>query len=554
MISWIQNTFQRHFRVIFFTLLAVLIVSFVFTIGAAPGIGQAEGRTLARTFYGVNLGSPDESDRLFGDAQLSIVLQAGYQPFNDSQMQSYALQRHAGLHLANNLNLPGPSRDELTTFIQGLPMFAGVDGQFDPQTYARFRDSLRTNPRLTEGTLARVLSDDFRFDRVQKLLGGPGYVLDSDVTQQLERADTSWQINIATLDYTSFATNLQPTDAELKLFFENNGFRYEIPPQVRVDYIEFPAAAFADRVNVSDAEVRAFYDSNPARFPNPSRANAPIPAIDEDDTSEADFAAVRPQVEAELRLERARRLAAQTASDLTVALFEDRADAASVEAAVRARGRTLQPAQPFSRNAPPRFLGTAQNTAEAFRLGPSRPISDALVTPQGAVVLVWRENLDARPAEYAAVQEQVKQDYLENQRRQRFVAAGRQLRDRISARLANGETFAAAAAAEAAAQNVKLATASHGPFSRREPPSEVPFSALNTLERLEAGQISEMVMAGDEGILVHAANKSRPEISTDHERFTEVRTQMAQFNAGRNADDILREMVQTELARSEPSR
>jgi len=42
MISWIQKYFQHHFRVIFAVLLGVVIIAFVFTIGAAPGIGGAE--------------------------------------------------------------------------------------------------------------------------------------------------------------------------------------------------------------------------------------------------------------------------------------------------------------------------------------------------------------------------------------------------------------------------------------------------------------------------------------------------------------------------------
>ena len=41
MISWIQKYFQHHFRIIFAVLLAVTIISFIFTIGASPGIGRA---------------------------------------------------------------------------------------------------------------------------------------------------------------------------------------------------------------------------------------------------------------------------------------------------------------------------------------------------------------------------------------------------------------------------------------------------------------------------------------------------------------------------------
>ena len=45
MISWIQRSFQQHFRIIFGILLAVTIISFIFTIGASPGIGRAGPKT-----------------------------------------------------------------------------------------------------------------------------------------------------------------------------------------------------------------------------------------------------------------------------------------------------------------------------------------------------------------------------------------------------------------------------------------------------------------------------------------------------------------------------
>jgi len=35
MISWIQRSFQHHFRMVFGVLLAVTIISFIFTIGGA---------------------------------------------------------------------------------------------------------------------------------------------------------------------------------------------------------------------------------------------------------------------------------------------------------------------------------------------------------------------------------------------------------------------------------------------------------------------------------------------------------------------------------------
>ncbi|HLP25625.1 MAG TPA: peptidyl-prolyl cis-trans isomerase, partial [Acidobacteriota bacterium] len=61
MISWIQTYFQKHFRTVFAVLLGVVIISFVFTIGAAPGIGRAGNKVLEQPFFGHNLGNEQDA-------------------------------------------------------------------------------------------------------------------------------------------------------------------------------------------------------------------------------------------------------------------------------------------------------------------------------------------------------------------------------------------------------------------------------------------------------------------------------------------------------------
>ena len=77
MITRIQRYFQHHFKAIFAVLLAVTIVSFIFTIGASPGLGRGDRRVVERHFFGYNLSLPDDQARLFGDAQLSASLSVG---------------------------------------------------------------------------------------------------------------------------------------------------------------------------------------------------------------------------------------------------------------------------------------------------------------------------------------------------------------------------------------------------------------------------------------------------------------------------------------------
>jgi len=93
---------------------------------------------------------------------------------------------------------------------------------------------------VTETDIARVLADDVRAQKLQTLLGGPGYVLPADVKLQLTRTDTSWTLSTAAVDYASFAPDIKPSDAELTKFFEENGVRYEIRRAWSTSYVGFP--------------------------------------------------------------------------------------------------------------------------------------------------------------------------------------------------------------------------------------------------------------------------------------------------------------------------
>src|ERR1700760_4708192 len=101
MISWIQKTFQQHFRTVFAILLGGLIISFVMTIGA-PGIGgRATQKIRTRPFFGINLSAQADSAKMINDARLSVTLKAGYAALDGANLEQYALERQASLAFAD---------------------------------------------------------------------------------------------------------------------------------------------------------------------------------------------------------------------------------------------------------------------------------------------------------------------------------------------------------------------------------------------------------------------------------------------------------------------
>ena len=552
MISWIQKYFQRHFRTIFAVMLIIMVVPLIWVFNPSSGTRGSDHNFVERHVFGYNLSSQQDSSRLFNDASLSGQLQSGYPP-EGADLQNYAFQRAASLALADQLHLPQPSTQEITDFIKKLRVFSGQDGQFDPARYASFRDSLKSSPTLNEARVSRVLSDDVRAAKVQQLLAGPGYVLPSDVKFQLEQADATWTLGVATVDYASFNPTIPVNDAVLTKFFEENSFRYEIQPRVVVSYADFSALSLLPTITVNDAEVRAFYESNPSRYPKPPVTTKPgTPAVA---SREADFAAVRPKVETDLKLDKARRAAMKAASDLSYALYTQKLvpGTPAFDDFVASQKISVKPLAPFTREQGPAELGGSQEIAtEAFKLNSERRFSDAVESPTGAVVLFWKETQPARKPLLAEVRAKVEADYIDGEKRKKFVELGREVRATIDARLKAGDTFEKAVAAAASAHSVKIDAKMLPAFTRRQPPQDIDYSVFGTLERLDKGHLSDMVIAKDHGLIVYAADKKLPNLTESNPQFAATRAQIAAATARIGAGSYLNQLIADELKKSEP--
>jgi len=545
MISWIQKYFQQHFRTVFAVLLVLTIISFVFTIGASPGIGHGERRVIEKPFFGLNLASNEDQQRLMGDAGLSAYLMSGGQGIDNDQLQQYALHRYATLHLANELRIPQPTAAELTEYLKGLRIFAGQNGEFDPAAYARFRDNLKANTRLSEATVTRVLGDEWRSERIQKLFSGPGYLTEADIRKQLNRADTVWTISTATLAYDSYKPTINPSEEDLAKYFADNAFRYEIQPRFSGSYVSFPATAYLGKVSVTEDEVRSYYTANKERF-------RPAGAKDDKKDESLLFAEVRSQVEVALRIERARKLALKEASDLTVALFEKQAKATDLPGMVKDSGHSLEPLTPFARDeVSPELGNSAEVVSEAFKLDTDRFFSDAVATPTGAAILVYKETIPARQPSLTEVHAKVSADYLQSERRKRFVDLGRSLKSSVEARVKAGESFTSAIQSACANAGVSVEAQAVSPFSLRQLPRDFNYALIGSLETLEKNQLSDMSFAENKGSFIFVSDKKLPVVSESNPLYAQTRTQLAQVSGGTTGAAILRELIDQELKKGE---
>lgn len=546
MISWIQVTFQKHTKLIFLFLLLVIAIPFVFTIGATPGIGKAGHKILEKPFFGYNLASADDQRRIFGDAELSVYLRAGYMALDGSQLQDYALQRAAALHLADTYGLPAPSPKQLTDHLAGLRVFQNAEGQFDAKRYADFIDSLNSNPRLTRAEVARVMNDDVRATQIQEILSGPGYVLPPEVKSQVERAGTEWTVSVASTDFAAFTPQIVINELSLGAFFDQNIARYQTPPRVSVDYVTFKPSAYVNDVKFTEDDLLAFYKANPARFPVPTddaKAGA-----DAAPPTDAIPPALHAAVESALRTSLASKHAASVASDFDFAIFDQKIERAStgLDELISRYKVTRQKAPLFTASAPPKELGWTDTIAkEAFKLNEQRYFSDPLPLADGSVVvLFWNETVPETTPALADVRDAVVRDFTNVERRRMFVEAGAKWRAALQAKISSGMTLEAAAASLA---SPKFEVVNYGPFTRRKPPEKIEPTVLAALDQTPVGQLSGFTTSGQKGLLVDVVAKKELAVDDSSPEFAAARDQLARISANVSQTLILSELVKSEL-------
>ncbi|WPJ97359.1 hypothetical protein SH580_06510 [Coraliomargarita algicola] len=541
MISWIQHHLIRHGRWIFLSLLAIIIVAFVFTIGNTPGCTTDRSGYQENLFYGIDLNAPREREVIIEKVQLSAYLN-GQQIRSDEQFQSQLTSRIALLHLADELGVPAPSQETLADYITTKNAFRGPDGKFSADAYTSFVDNMESNPRAQKGLVLLVLEEDYRINQIGSVLAGPGYLLPSEALAQTQRNRTEFTLATAEINYASFAPEIAADETALREYYENNKLRYEIPERIKASYVFFEDSKYASQITeATEAELREHFIANRAQFVADFEANKPEPA--EGEEADADtavtFADVREAVAQSYLTEQEARIANEAAQAFAYSLYRDeiKRDSAAFNELLNKSGVSLTKIEPYTLAGARQRALSPELLESAFKLGGNRYFSDAYAIEGGYAVLIYEGRIAPEIPAFESVQAEVTADYKADEKRRLFNEKGESLKSELEAKIAAGTEFVAAAEA------LGLKAQAFDTFSTQEAPSELNRSALQTAQGMQAGEISPMLTTGGTGLFVYVKDKTVPEIASDDEDLAQAEEYLARFAAYTSGASFANELV-----------
>ncbi|QIB35695.1 SurA N-terminal domain-containing protein [Ancylobacter pratisalsi] len=156
---------------------------------------------------------------------------------------------------------------EIAQRVQDNPAFHGPSGQFDPAYFARLlRANNFTEARFVQAERGLAL----RQQLIQSLGGGV------EIPQVLKDAATRFEseersVNYAMLTTAALPAAADPTDEELRSFFEARKVAFKAPEYRKIEVLALTPQSIAAAQTVTDAEVQAAYDANLSSYGTPER-------------------------------------------------------------------------------------------------------------------------------------------------------------------------------------------------------------------------------------------------------------------------------------------
>lgn len=527
MITALQNFFLKHNKWLFGSLLVVIIVTFVLTIGPQSFFGGSSARQReALEYYGYDLSSQADQRALAYAAEVSAILHPELR-LNRQQLMDYAYLRLTALGLANQLGIPAPEEKELQEYVESISIFQDRQtGEFSAESYNRIVQALQSNARFDRRTMGRVLREDFRIREVREALSGPDYTLPFAIKQDYLAQETEYDLVLAHLDYAAFSPEMEIPEEELRTFYEENPTRYEIPEKLPVTALLFKAEAYAEEVaEPSEEELRALFASDRETYETEygkAGEEAAEDAEGQDGKDPEEEPVTFGMVEAEVRkdwvMEEASRIAARKGEQFTIRLWKEQIDLGSPEyeqlrKEFAARTREIEP---FARGNAPTVEDVPADLLDSmwmYATNPNRYFSDAARISDGAVILVTPGSIPSRMPAFAEVREEVKAQYRESEKRRLFAEKGRELRNRLEQARSRSDFAEMAAEAGLEVEDTEA-------FSGAAVPPELRRSGVwEQAQHLAEGRTSNMVMGEEKGTFAYMAAREVPEIDTDADEF-----------------------------------
>lgn len=166
--------------------------------------------------------------------------------------------------------------------IEKTPQFQGADGRFD-SSLAR---QLLQQAGISEQEFFRDTRRRLLVNQLQQGLGGSSFLTRSEATRLFNLENEEREVAYVTLNPDQFISSEPIDEAAVKTYYDQNGDRFMTTESVSLEYAELRVEQLATQVTPTDDELRQLYEENRAALVVEERRRARhilIPVEENDD-------------------------------------------------------------------------------------------------------------------------------------------------------------------------------------------------------------------------------------------------------------------------------
>jgi peptidyl-prolyl cis-trans isomerase D len=231
------------------------------TLGSAFGFGTAGQGVYAK------VGDQEVTMQEVRQRAQMAIRQAGYPAgllqFVSAQVAQQMVTRKAMLVEASRIGLR-VTDDELREELRSGPLGAQLfpNGNFVGQD--RYEQFVLQNFNMGVAQFEQQVKEDLLIRKLQALVEGGVRVSDADTEQELRRENTKVKLEYALLSLDKVMSEIHPSEAELRAFFDKNQARYAnaIPERRKANYIAVDHAKVSEQVQVTREDLQRYYNQH----------------------------------------------------------------------------------------------------------------------------------------------------------------------------------------------------------------------------------------------------------------------------------------------------
>jgi len=266
---------RNNKRILQGVLLLLIIPSFVL-VGvdsyqnrgdSANGVASVDGRSITQQEW------DDAQRRQIDQARQQMGPQFDQKMFDTPEakrevLENLVAERAVSAEIArSHLTI---SDQALVGAIQGLQGFKKPDGSFDMDGYKAALAAQGMTPEMFDARMRRDMA-------IQQLAGsiqGTAFAPRSVAARISDINDQEREVQELLFPIANYLPQVKVTDDMVKAFYDKNANLFQIPEQIKAEYLVLDQAAVESQVAVTDAEVSAFYNANQKRFLTPEQRTA----------------------------------------------------------------------------------------------------------------------------------------------------------------------------------------------------------------------------------------------------------------------------------------